>query len=377
MTAHRQQDEDLRERAFGLLLPDTSDRIQPLSMRVVVDRPFGRLVRFERDDSRPRPRVLVVAPISGHRAALLYDMILALAQDHDLYLAQWADASQVALSEGRFGLDENIGYLVDFLHFLGDDLHLIGLCQSALPAVAATAICALRGSGAPRSMTLFGGKIDPRINPTRSDLLARRQSVAWLRQSSIIEVPSPDPGQGRLVYPASLQLATLLAYLTRHILTGGELFRKFMNDDGEYPSERPFPNLFFSVTDLPAEFFLETIVRVFQRFDLPLGRLAWQGETIRLDAIARTALFTVEAEEDDISGAGQTHVAQDLCVNIPKSLRQRYVQPGVGHFGLLHGAVWRSAVLPRLRRFIREQDRGRAPGVPRPPDRSNPSSIIA
>lgn len=346
-------------------------------MRILMDKPFGRLIRFESEENRPRPRVLLIAPLSGHRAALLYDTILGLAQDHDLYLAEWADASKVALSAGRFGLDENIGYLVDFLRLLGDDVHLIGLCQSALPTAAAAAICAMSGTNAPRSMTLFGGKIDPRINPTRSDLLAKRQSVAWLQQSAIAEVPSSEPGKGRLVYPARLQIAALLTYLTRHFLTGRELLAKFMKDDGAYPSERPFANLFFSVTDLPAEFFLETIVSVFQRFDFPRGRLAWQGHKIKLDAITRTALFTIEGELDDISGPGQTHVAQDLCANIPMSLRERYVQPGVGHFGLFHGAIWRSAVLPRVRHFIFEKDRERACGLLLPPKRSSPFSIKA
>ena len=377
MTAECPQGADLVEQTFGISLPEISNQIRPLRARILMAKPFGRLVRFERQESCYHPRVLLIAPLSGHRAILLYDMIVALAQDHDLHLVEWADASKVALSAGRFGLDENIGYLVDFLHFLGEDLHLIGICQSALPAIAATAIAAMGETMAPRSLTLFGGKIDPRISPTRGDLLARSQSVTWLEQNSVTRVAPSHAGVGRLVHPASIRRAALLAHLTRHFLTGGELLGKFMHDDGEDPAEHPFRNLFFSVMDLPAEFFLETMVSVFQRFDFPRGCLTWQGERIEPGAITRTALFTIEGEQDDSSGPGQTNVAHDLCAKIREHRRESYVQSGVGHFGLFHGAIWRSTILPRVHRFIREQDRGKTPGVSVPPSQSNTSSIMA
>ena len=169
----------------------------------------------------------------------------------------------------------------------------------------------------------------------------------------------------------------LLAYLTRHLVAGGELFGKLMKDDGEYAAGRPFLDLFFSVADLPAEFFLETIVSVFQRFDFPRGRLIWQGEKIEPAAITRTALFTIEGAQDDVSGPGQTNVAHDLCANIPKLWRESYVQSDVGHFGLFHGAIWRSTILPRVRRFIRAQDRKKASGLSPLPSQSNPPPIIA
>ncbi len=342
---------------------------------MLVEKPFGRLVRFDRQPSCHRPRVLLIAPLSGHRAILFSDMIVALAEEHDLHLVVWEDAAQVALSAGRFGVDENISYLVDFLRFLGDDLHVIAICQSALPAIAATAIAAMGETAAPRSLTLFGGKIDPRIGATRGDLLAKNQSIAWLEQNCITRVRPPDVGEGRLVFPATIRKAMLLAYLTSHLLTGGELFGKFMNDDGEDPAARPFAQQFFSVMDLPAEFFLETIVSVFQRFDFPLGRLTWHGTRIEPAAITRTALFTVEGQHDDVSGPGQTDVAHGLCPNIPEFLRERYVQSGVGHFGLFHGAIWRSTILPRLRRFIRQQqDRRTTLGASPPLRRSNASS---
>ena len=370
MTAECPQAADLADQTFGISLPEISNRIRPLQARILMVKPFGRLVRFERQESCHHPRVLLIAPLSGHRAILLYDMIVGLAQDHDLHLVEWADASKVALSAGRFGLDENIGYLIDFLHFLGNDLHLIGICQSALPAIAATAIAAIGATSSPRSLTLFGGKIDPRISPTRGDLLARSQSVTWLEQNSITQVAPSNAGMGRLVYPASIQKAALLAYLTRHFLTGGELFSKFMSDDGEDPAGHPFLNLFFSVMGLPAEFFLEMIASVFQRFDFPRGCMTWRGERIEPDAITRTALFTIEGEQDDISGPGQTYVAHDLCTNIPELRRESYVQLGVGHFGLFHGTIWRSTILPRVHRFIREQDRGKMTGVSVPPSQS-------
>jgi poly(3-hydroxybutyrate) depolymerase len=207
-------------------------------------------------------------------------------------------------------------------------------------------------------MTLFGGKIDPRISPTPSDLLAKRQSIAWLEQNCVTEVAPSEAGAGRLVYPASRQKAVLLAYLTRHLLAGGELCSKLIEAGGEDPAARSFLDRFFSVADPPAEFFLETIISVFQRFDFPCGRLMWRNEAIDPAAITRTALFTIEGAQDDVSGPGQTHVAHDLCANIPKLRRESYMQSGVGHFGLFHGAIWRSTTLPRVRRFIREQDRG-------------------
>ena len=220
--------------------------------------------------------------------------------------------------------------------------HRPGGPSPALPSIAATAVAAMGGTTAPRSMTLLCGKIDPRNSPTRGDLLAKRQSIPWLEQNCMIRVAPSDAGMGRLVYPASIQKAALLAYLTRHLLAGGELFGKLMKDDGEYAAGRPFLDLFFSVADLPAEFFLETIVRVFQQFDFPRGRLIWHGEKIEPAAITRTALFTIEGAQDDVSGPGQTNVAHDLCANIPKLWRESYVQSGVGHFGLFHGAIWRS-----------------------------------
>ena len=377
MTAACPQGPDLAEHTFGISLSEISHRIRPLRARILMAKPFGRLVRFERQESCCCPRVLLIPPLSGHRAVLLSDMIVALAQEHDLHLVVWEDASQVPLSAGRFGVEENISYLMDFLRFLGDDLHLIGICQSALPAIAAAAIAAMGETAAPRSLTLFGGKIDPRIGATRGDLLAKNQSIAWLEQNCITRVRPPDAGEGRLVFPATIRKAMLLAYLTSHLLAGGELFGKFMNDDGEDPAAHPFTQQFFSVMDLPAEFFLETIVSVFQRFDFPRGCLTWQGMRIEPAAIARTALFTVEGQHDDVSGPGQTYVAHDLCTNIPKSLREKYVQSGVGHFGLFHGAIWRSTILPRVRRFIREHDRGLTSGVSLPPGQSHPSSIKA
>lgn len=177
-------------------------------------------------------------------------------------------------------------------------------------------------------------------------------------------------------YPGSIQKAALLAHLARHFLTNGEVFKKFVNDDGEDPVRRPFANLFFSVMDLPAEFFLETIVSVFQRFDLPCGHLTWQGERIEPAAITGTALFTIEGEHDDVSGRGQTNVAHELCANIPALQRESYVQSGVGHFGLFHGAIWRSTILPHVRRFIREQDGGKTSRPSAPPRESSGSPVI-
>jgi poly(3-hydroxybutyrate) depolymerase len=322
--------------------------------RVVTDKPFCRLLHFEREGMGVAPRLVAVAPLSGQHSEMLHDMLAALLPDHDLFLMDWSDARDVPAAAGRFAFADNIAYVIEFLQTLGSDIHLLGLCQSAIPALAAAGILAQAGDAAgPCSLVLISGTIDPRINPTRIGRLAAQRSLDWFERHAIRTVPEPHPGQGRRVYPAFAQRMALFAYLLRHLSTGGELLEKVLADDGQDAARFPFLASYFRVMDLTAEFFLDTIRCVFQEFALPRGCLRWRGAPIDLAAITRTALMTIEGEFDDVSGVGQTRIAHDLCPNIPGHRREHHVQRRVGHFGTFYGRAWRTEILPRVRRFIR------------------------
>jgi len=341
---------------------------RPVREQSVIEKPFGRLVHFEMDDARQKPRVLLVAPLSGMAAPILYDMVLGMLPDHDVHCLIWRDAAEVPVVAGPFGLDDNIAYVVEMLRYLGGATHLIGLCQSALPALAAAAIVADE-QARPASLTLIGGKLDTRINPTRVDSLTPTLRLEWFEDYAITTVPAFRPGRGRRVYPGGAELMMLSTYLLRHCASGGELLAKILRDDGEDPVGHPFLKLFFSVVDVPAEFFLDTIARVFHDAALADGRLAWRGSRIATEAITGTALLTVEGEDDDISGLGQTRVAHDLCSGIPAARRDHFLCPRVGHLGLMYGTAWRRDVLPRIGQFIRRNEAVGFGGV-KGPDRS-------
>lgn len=325
-----------------------------IMQRTLVEKPFCRLIHLDREVRRDDPRVLVVTPLSGHFAALLGDLMVALAREHDVYFTDWTDAREVALANGDFSVEENIAYVSDFIRHLGFPLHLLALCQSAMPALAATALLAeQRDAAEPRTLTLINGMLDPRIEPTRVDRLARLRPLQWFENHAIAAVPAGFAGQGRLVYPAAVQHSALIAYLSRHIASGGELLGKVLYDDGENAAEQPFLEVYLSVMDLPAAFFLDTINLVFHEFALPRRRLFWRGERVEPAAITKTALMTVEGEHDDVSAPGQTGIAHELCRNIPRERRVHHLQRGVGHFGTFHGRTWRNEVMPRIRAFIR------------------------
>jgi poly(3-hydroxybutyrate) depolymerase len=237
----------------------------------------------------------------------------------------------------------------------GGEEHVIGLCQSAMPVLAATALLAATPDApVPASLVLMNGMIDTRLSPTRIDRLTARRSPEWFRRYAITTVPNSYAGAGRLVYSATMQHTALVTYLMRHLSIGGELLRKLMEDDGlDAPSHRFF-ELYLSVMDLPAEFFLDSVRLVFQECALARGRLAWRGTPVDPTAIRATALMTIEGEYDDVSGTGQTRVAHTLCRNIPRGRRAHHLQPGAGHFGTFHGALWRREVMPRIAGFIRE-----------------------
>jgi poly(3-hydroxybutyrate) depolymerase len=343
------------EATFGLDRTTIGGRLVAVREHVAAHRPFCRLVHFSRDTDRIDPRLLVVAPLSGQSSTIMRDLLAALLPEHDLHLLDWPDARDVPVAAGRFGLEDNIACVIESFRALGGDTHLLSLCQSAAPALAAAAILAGTGDAVePRSLILISGLIDPRINPTRIGRLAASRSPDWFERHAIVSVPAPYPGKGRRVYPGSAQRTALLAYFLRHLSTGGELLQKVLADDGADAARFPFVDLFFRVIDLSADFFLDTVRLVFQEFALPRGRLTWRGERVDLSAIRRAALMTVEGEFDDVSGVGQTRIAHELCANTAADRRSHHLQRNVGHFGTFHGRAWRTEIVPRIRRFIRD-----------------------
>jgi len=341
--------------AFGIDRVRIDDREVPVHEDVVDRTPFATLLHFKKEVGPPLSRVLLVAPMSGHFATLLRDTVRTMLPEHDLYLTDWHNARDVALAHGAFGLDDFVDHVVRFLAVLGPDSHVVAVCQPCVAVLAAVAVMAeARHPAVPRSMTLMAGPVDARVNPTRVNALATSRSLDWFRRHLIDRVPWRYPGAGRPVYPGFLQLAAFMSMNPgRHARAHAELHRHLARGDVDKARvTRAFYEEYFAVTDLPAEFYLETVQQVFQEHRLPRGRLAWWGHRVDPRAIRRTALFTVEGERDDICAVGQTVAAHELCTGLPPSMRRHHVQRGAGHYGVFNGARWRAEVYPRLRYVI-------------------------
>jgi len=348
-----------RKPAFGLDRVRIGDTDVAVSESALLRRPFCDLIHFRRDIDRQDPRVLLVAPMSGHYATLLRDTVAGLLPDHDVYITDWIGAADVPLSGGEFDLDTYVQYLIDFLTHLGPRTHVVAVCQPSVPVLAATAILgADRHPCAPASMTLMGGPIDTRVNPTRVNRHAREHSLDWFERTCISRVPATYPGFMRQVYPGFLQLTGFMAMnADRHLGSAMKHFHHLVRGDGESANaHRRFYDEYLAVMDLPAEFFLQTIKVAFHDHDLPRGTMRWRGTPVATHAIEKTALLTVEGELDDISAVGQTVAAHDLCPAIPADRRQHHLQKGVGHFGIFNGRRWRAEILPTVREFIRRAD---------------------
>jgi poly(3-hydroxybutyrate) depolymerase len=319
------------------------------------DTPFGTLLHFRKDTAVIQPRVLIVAPMSGHFATLLRGTVEVMLPEHDLYITDWKNARDVPLSDGRFGLDEFIDHLIRWLRMIGPGSHIVAVCQPAVPALAAAAVMAENSDPAqPRSMTLMAGPIDTRVNPTKVNELAQSRPIEWFERHLISAVPWRYPGAFRHVYPGFVQLSAFMSMnLDRHISAHFTQLRSLVGgDEASAEAHRRFYDEYGAVMDLPAEFYLETVQRVFQEHDLPRGELTWHGQTVRPAAIRRTGLLTVEGERDDICAIGQTMAALDLCNRIPVNLKQNHVQTGVGHYGVFSGRRWAREVYPRVREMI-------------------------
>lgn len=329
--------------------------IPGLTERVVDEKPFYRLIHFVSDTSADKPKLLLVAPMSGHHATLLRDTVARLATDHHVYVTDWTDARMAPLADGRFGFDDYVEYVIAALRRLGPGAHVVAVCQAVPAVLAATALLAARGDMAqPSSMALMGGPVDPAANPTLPVNLATAQPLSWFDSNVIARVPACYPGAGRRVYPGFVQLTGfMLMHLDRHIDEHLALFRHLAEgDDDSAEAHRRFYDEYLSVMDLTAEFYLETLQRVFQERALARGVLTVRGELVDLSAIRNTALLTIEGGRDDISAVGQTAAAHGLCASLRDDQRGRYVHPDVGHFGIFNGRRWRDDIAPMLTDFI-------------------------
>ncbi|HEV2551206.1 MAG TPA: polyhydroxyalkanoate depolymerase [Stellaceae bacterium] len=326
-----------------------------VSERAVMRHPFCTLLHFKKEMAVEQPKVLLVAPLSGHFATLLRGTVETLLPEHDVYITDWVNARNVPMLYGRFDLDDHIDLIISFIRELGPETHVIAVCQPSVPVLAAVALLGAEDTAAaPRTMTLMGGPIDTRRNPTVVNKLATSRSLSWFERNVIATVPPRYAGQFRRVYPGFLQLAGFMTMnLDRHVTAHMDLFKHLVRGDGESAeSTRRFYNEYMSVMDLPADFYLQTVSRVFQQHALPLGRFVSRGRKVEPRAIARTALFCVEGENDDICAVGQTAAALDLCSGLPGAKKAHHVQPKVGHYGVFNGKRWRSETYPKVRDFI-------------------------
>ena len=317
--------------------------------------PFGTLLHFKKDVDAAQPRVLLVAPLSGHFATLLRATVNTMLAEHDVYITDWHNARDVALSHGQFGFDDYIQHLIDFLETIGPGAHIVAVCQPCVAALVATAVMAQSQHPAqPRSMTLMAGPIDCRVHPTKVNELANSKPISWFEQNLIATVPTRFPGAFRRVYPGFVQLAAFMSMnIDRHVKAHKELYENLRDGEIEKAeATKAFYDEYFAVLDLTAEFYLETVRLVFQEHALPLGNLKWHGERVDPRAIRRTMLLTVEGERDDICAVGQTMAAHDLCSGLRPYLRRHHMQVGVGHYGVFSGQRWTSQIYPILRNVI-------------------------
>lgn len=339
----------------------TSTRIDGKNVKVteqiMMSKSFCNLLRFKRAPQRRDPKLLVVAPMSGHYATLLRGTIEALLPDLDVYVTDWTDAREVPQYDGSFSLDDYIDYVIEFINFLGPDVSVMGVCQPSVPVMAAVSIMAAeKHPNTPKSMIFMGGPIDTRENPTEVNKLAETRPLSWFEQNVISRVPAMYPGFMRPVYPGFLQLTGFMTMnLERHIQAHTDLFNHLVQGDKESAeSHKKFYNEYLSVMDLPAEFYLQTIETVFQEHALPRGVMKSRDRLVQPEKITKTALLTVEGERDDISGLGQTKAAHKLCSNLADSKKKHHMQEKVGHYGIFNGGRYREYIAPMIVDFIKK-----------------------
>jgi poly(3-hydroxybutyrate) depolymerase len=349
-----------RKPEFGITHTKVAGKDVEVTETVVARKPFCRLIHFQKDMKKVQPRLLLVAPMSGHHATLLRGTVEALLPFLDVYITDWLDGRDVPMSQGGFTLEDYITYTIDFTRQLGPDVHLMAVCQPSVPVLIAAAVMNdAKDPAAPRSMTLIGGPVDSRVNPTKVNLSATERPMSWFETNVITRVPFNYPGFMRRVYPGFLQLTGFMTLnLDRHINAHIDLFKHLVEGDGDSVSaHKKFYNEYLSVCDLPAEFYLDCIDQVFKRHLLPEGKFQYEGELVRPKAITKTALLTLEGELDDISGVGQTEAAQHLCTGLPAAMKKHHLQKGVGHYGIFNGRKFREHVAPIIVNFIERHEK--------------------
>ena len=359
--------------AFGLHHTTVDGAKVDVVEEVVWRQPFCKLIHFKRDLPAARrerdPRLLLVAPMSGHFATLLRGTVEAFLPDHEVYITDWQDARSVPLAAGSFDLDSYIDTMRDLFHYFGGDVHVFAVCQPSVPVLAATALMeADDDPNVPLSLILAGGPIDTRVSPTVVNQLAEQRGTDWFRRNVITSVPWPNLGFGRKVYPGFLQLSGFMTMnLDRHLTAHKDLFRHLVHGDGDSAEKhREFYDEYLAVMDLTSEFFLQTVDSVFVRHAMPRQIMMHRGRRIDLAAIRRVALMTVEGEKDDITGAGQCAAALDLCTGIPGHRKQHFECPKVGHYGIFNGSRFRRQIAPRIAAFARAQDPRTVSGIVMP-----------
>ncbi len=346
---------------WGISETERKGKTVPLAIETVLCTPFCDLINFQKKQSAKLamsdPKVLLVAPLSGHYATLLRGTVKAMLPEHDVYVTDWRDARTVPLSAGEFDLDDHVDTIIDFIRFLGPDVHVIAVCQPSVSVLVAAAMMAQDNDPCqPKSMTLMGGPIDTRVNPTAVNRHAQTRDISWFRQNVITRVPFPHLGVMREVYPGFVQLSGFMTMnLDRHVDAHVDLYNHLVEGDGDSETQhRTFYDEYLSVMDLPAEFFLQTIQTVFQNHDLAKGKMLHRGRKVDPSVIKKTALMTVEGEKDDICGVGQTGAAHTLCSGLATSKKVNFVQKGVGHYGVFNGRKWRNETQPKIAAFIRK-----------------------
>ena len=345
--------------AFGIGSVTVGNRAVEVSEEAAAATPFGTLLHFKKHAATAQPRVLMVAPLSGHFATLLRATVRTMLPEHDVFITDWHNARDVPLTAGRFGVDEYVDHLIKFLEVMGPGTHMLAVCQPCVAALAAAAAMAEAGNPAqPRSLTLMAGPIDTRVNSTRVNELAKTRSIEWFERNLIASVPLRHLGAFRRVYPGFVQLAAFMSMnIDRHVKAHRELYENLANGEAEKAAIiKAFYDEYFAVLDLTAEFYLETVRLIFQEHALPRGRLEYRGRRVDPAAIRRTMLFTVEGERDDICAVGQTVAAHDLCGNLRPYLKRHHMQAGVGHYGVFSGKRWENQIYPLLKNVILSSD---------------------
>ena len=319
-----------------------------------IEKPFCRLLHFKKQGAPAQPRVIVFAPLSGHFATLVRDTVRTMLPDHDVWVTDWIDAKEIPITVGPFHFDDYVAYVREFIAFLGPESHAISVCQPTVPVLAGVSLMAAAGEPIPRTLTMMGGPIDTRRSPTAVNNFATSRPLSWFEAKVIQRVPMRFPGFMRRVYPGFLQFAGFVAMNPdRHMESHLQYYQHLVAGDGESAEgHRQFYDEYNAVMDLPAEYYIETVERVFQKQLLPQGKLVVSGERVRPELIKGTALFTIEGELDDISGNGQTEAAQGLTKGIPLKDKQHFEAKGVGHYGIFSGRKYREMIYPRVRDFI-------------------------